>query len=252
MMPPLQIGPLVLPWSWLLLVVSTVLGLLVGRWWGRRRGIDAEPSLWRVLLVGLVVARLAYVWTYRSAYLASPLDIIDIRDGGWSPQAGLIAAWVYGLVQTQRDRRLRRPMAAALAVTSVVWIAGSIALVMQPAGRSTLPDAALAGFDGSSASLQRFAGKPTVVNLWKRGHGAGLPAGDGARPGQRDAGPERRHRHPLRAAGAADDAVLRRQRHAGQFAHRRAVACDAAGAHRRAPTADAFRCAALRRLQLTR
>jgi len=48
----------------------------------------------------------------------------------------------------------------------VVWIAGSIALVMQPAGRSTLPDAALAGFDGSSASLQRFAGKPTVVNLW--------------------------------------------------------------------------------------
>ena len=52
--------------------------------------------------VGVVVARLAFVWEFRSAYLASPLDMLDIRDGGWSATAGFVGAWLFALSQHGR------------------------------------------------------------------------------------------------------------------------------------------------------
>ena len=64
---------------------------------GRQAGIDVETVLWTTLLVGLVVARLGFVWEFRSAYFGSPLEILDVRDGGWSPTAGFVGAWLFAL-----------------------------------------------------------------------------------------------------------------------------------------------------------
>ena len=59
---------------------------------------DLRPrEVWRTPFVGLVAARLAFVWEFRSAYLASPLDVLDNRDGGWSPTAGFVGAWLFAL-----------------------------------------------------------------------------------------------------------------------------------------------------------
>ena len=75
------VGPFVLPYSLLLSFAAVASTLYVGKRSGRSAGIDVEPVLWQTLLVGLVVARLAFVWEFRSAYWASPLNVLDIRVG---------------------------------------------------------------------------------------------------------------------------------------------------------------------------
>ncbi|HCJ65297.1 MAG TPA: oxidoreductase, partial [Alcanivorax sp.] len=48
----------------------------------RRRGHgDAEPLLWRLGLLALIGARVAFVARYHDRF-AGPLEMIDLRDGG--------------------------------------------------------------------------------------------------------------------------------------------------------------------------
>ncbi len=166
MIPSLQIGPLALPPSLLLVFGAAALGRFTGKWVCRKTGIDVEPQLFRVLLVAVVVARLAFVWQFKDAYFASPLDILDIRDGGWDAQAGVITAWVYVFVWIRPRPALRKPLLAATGVASAVWIVGSIVLILMPQEEARLPAIALPTFDGTTTSLTAFQGKPTVVNLW--------------------------------------------------------------------------------------
>lgn len=162
----LQIGPLALPWSVVLVAAAAWIGWWVGLRLGRRRGIDAEPHLWRTLLVALVFARLAFVWQYRQAYLAEPLAMLDIRDGGWEPPAGIVAAWIYALALGHRRPAARRPVWAGLGVATAVWLGVSIAFVLLERERPRLPDFVLASVDGREVPLQGFAGRPVVINLW--------------------------------------------------------------------------------------
>jgi len=162
----LQIGPLALPYALLLVMGAVALGSVVAQRIGRRAGIDAEPHAFRLLLVAAVVARIAFVWQYRAAYLDAPLGMLDIRDGGWNAPAGLFAAWVAGLLWVRRRRALRAPLLAALASASAAFVLGSIALALLPQNDAPLPDIALARLEGGTTSLQAFGGKPTVVNLW--------------------------------------------------------------------------------------
>jgi thiol-disulfide isomerase/thioredoxin len=165
----LQVGPLVLPFSLLLMLGASALGLWIAQRVGLRAGIDVQPQTLRIGLVAVVVARLAFVWQYRAAYFSAPLDIlavIDIRDGGWDSQIGVIAAWAYALILVRRDPVLRKPLLTAMACASAVWIGGSIALLWLPQHKTQLPAIAFASFNGQTASLTSFKGKPTVVNLW--------------------------------------------------------------------------------------
>ena len=56
----LQIGPLSLPYSVLLTLVAIALGGFVANRLARAGGIEVEPTLTYMLLVGLVAARLAF------------------------------------------------------------------------------------------------------------------------------------------------------------------------------------------------
>jgi len=56
----LNIGPLVLGIPQLLLVVSLLLAMLTGWWVGRRCQQTPERQVFRLLLLALVVARLAF------------------------------------------------------------------------------------------------------------------------------------------------------------------------------------------------
>lgn len=162
----LQLGPLALPWSLVFLIVATALGWWVGLRLGKHHGVDVDPHLWRVLLVALVVARLAFVWPYRQAYLASPLDILDIRDGGWEPQAGLVGAWLYVMLLAQRRPTVRRPVVGAVAVATALWLGAGIGSTLLDGERPPLPDFVLESIDGQSVPLQQYAGRPVVLNLW--------------------------------------------------------------------------------------
>ena len=166
MNPTLQIGPLALPMAPLLFLAAAALGLYAGKRIGLRSGVDAEAAVLGVLLIGLVAARLGFVWEWRAAYLRHPLDILDLRDGGYAPGAGMAAACLYALFRVQRQRALRNPLAAAALTTLVAWATGTLAIGAFSPNAVTLPPLSLSAIDGREVSLSAFAGRPTVVNLW--------------------------------------------------------------------------------------
>ena len=166
-MSALQLGPLAVPLAPVVLAVAAALGLAVGKRLGRRVGVDAEPALLRMFLLGLLAARLGFVWEWRGVYLHEPWGILDIRDGGWEPMAGFAVVCLYGLVLLKRLPVLRTPIMGAALALLVSWTAGEVAIATLAAGsRQPMPTLSLQTLDGGSVALASFVGKPTVVNLW--------------------------------------------------------------------------------------
>lgn len=162
----LQIGPLSLPYSVLLTLVAIALGGFVARRLARAAGTETEPTLTHMLLVGLVAARLAFVWQWSEQYFASPLSMLDIRDGGWEPTAGLVVALLFGLHRARRQAGLRKPVLAAAFTTGMVLLLGGVATLLMSSSAVPLPPLTLSSLGGRPVSLAGFVGKPTVVNLW--------------------------------------------------------------------------------------
>ncbi len=163
-MDAINIGPL----SFSIPLLATFGAIIASTYVGRRvaRGVDVEPTLWFVILVALFVARAAFVARYAELYLAAPLGILDIRDGGFSALAGIAAALAAGAWLAWRRPAVRKPLAAAIAAGSVVLLLGT-ALALAPKGEAApIPALALSGLDGRTVQLASLAGKPVVINLW--------------------------------------------------------------------------------------
>lgn len=77
--------------------------------------------LWRSLVIGFAVARLAFVYEFRAGYSQSPMEIFDIRDSGWNAQVGFIAAWIYMLVVVWFKPMLQKPLLVSFAVGTLLW-----------------------------------------------------------------------------------------------------------------------------------
>lgn len=162
----LQIGPLSLPWPVLLAFVAIALGGWVGRRLARAAHAEPEPTLTHMVLVGVVAARLAFVWSWREQYLDAPLSMLDIRDGGWDPAAGVILALLFGLLRARSQVGLRKPVLAAAATTGLVLMLGGITSLVFSPSVVPLPPLTLTSLQGGPVSLAGFVGKPTVVSLW--------------------------------------------------------------------------------------
>ncbi len=162
----LQIGPLSLPYSVLLALAAIVLGGFVANRLARTADIDIEPTLTYMLLAGLAAARLAFVLRWREQYFDQPLSILNIRDGGWEPAAGVVVALLFGLHRARRQAGLRKPVFAAALTTGAVLLFGAIATFMMSPPAVALPPLPLSSLDGRPVTLADFAGKPVVVNLW--------------------------------------------------------------------------------------
>ena len=158
------VGPFVLPYSLLLSFAAVASTLYVGKRSGRNAGIDVESVLWHTLLVGLVVARLAFVWERRSAYLASPLDVLDIRDGGWSPTAGFVGAWLFALSRQGQLPAAKKALWAALLTGTILWAAGAAVLSVRTDTGQELPALSFTSLEGQSVTLAEFKGKK--VGAW--------------------------------------------------------------------------------------
>jgi thiol-disulfide isomerase/thioredoxin len=164
-MAAIQIGPLAVPSGALLWLGALLLAQWLAARLGGARREAAGDAVWIAALVGFGVARATFVLGAADAYLASPWSVLDIRDGGWSPWAGIAAAGAVLLWRGARSAALRRPLAAAAAAGLVFWGAGSAWLGVHD--RPPLPTLALQGVDGASLDLQTLArGQPTVINLW--------------------------------------------------------------------------------------
>lgn len=160
------IGPFAFPVGALLLIGAAFVALILGRRLGRERGAVIEAHLWKVLVAGALGARLAFVVRYWDKYKDAPLDIIDIRDGGFFAIAGLVAALAMVAWLALRDHAGRKPLLLSSAAGLLVWGGGMAASLLFYTGMPGLPDVTLMRLDGSRVQMKSFAGKPVVLNLW--------------------------------------------------------------------------------------
>ncbi len=155
----MPIGPL-------LLIGALLVAGAAGRVAGRAQKIGIGFVLTDMLLAGFAVARLVFVVVWFDIYRASPWSMLDIRDGGFNPWAGIAAAALVAVWHGWRRAPLRKPLAIGLAAGALAW--GALYGALYMIDRSTLmPKIALTTLAGESTDLvAQAAGKPTVVNLW--------------------------------------------------------------------------------------
>ena len=162
----LTIGPFSFSAGLLTTFAAVLAVLLIGERIGRKRGVDLERRLWIVVVVALLAARLAFVARFADVYLASPLAILDIRDGGFHALAGLVAGIATAAFMGWRNRAHRMPLLAGAGAGAAVFALAAIVGILTPPPAVQLPQMTLSRLDGGSLALPALAGKPIVINLW--------------------------------------------------------------------------------------
>lgn len=121
-----------------------------------------------MLVVGILVARLSFVFAYWDTYRAAPLSVLDIRDGGFHPWAGLIAGVAVAVLGAARDRLLLRPLMLSVAAgAATAALTGALAWTLLESPRDArLPAGTFTRLDGAPMQFDAFAGRPLVINLW--------------------------------------------------------------------------------------
>lgn len=165
-MDALTIGPVSFPAGLLTTFAAILATTIVASFIGRKRGLDVERKLWIVIGVALLAARAAYVLRYARSYAASPMSMLDIRDGGFVLVAGLIAGAAVAAFLAWRHRAARLPVLAGASAGVAVFAAFRLIELVSPAQKVEMPQVALQRIDGGTLSLSALAGKPVVVNLW--------------------------------------------------------------------------------------
>ena len=165
-MDAINLGPMVLPLRVLAPLGALCLANLVAWAWQRLRGVDAAPALWWMTVWGFAAARVAFVLKHLDTYLTAPLTLLDIRDGGFSAYAGLLAACAVGFELARRRPALRRPLATAALAGMLAWAGAGFAIRALQPPNPPLPALALQRLGGGTLDLASLKGRPVVVNLW--------------------------------------------------------------------------------------
>ena len=161
-----KLGPVVLPVATLLVLAAILAANGVAEWQRRRHGLDAGPLLWKTIVGGLLAARAVFVLRHHDIFVASPLSVLDIRDGGFDRNVGLIVACAIAAELTRRHAQLRRPLLLATLLGGAVWLGGTLVNAALAPAQAPLPDLMVRRLDGSEVALRSYQGKPLVVNLW--------------------------------------------------------------------------------------
>ncbi len=165
-MTAIQLGPLVLSLPRLFALVGVaVLVLTAG---ALARWVAGELHGWsgRVLVVGVVAARVAYVAGHAGAFAAEPWSVLMVWQGGFAPWWGTAGAAAYGLWHFRGRPRLQRLAQVPLAAGLGAWLVLSGIQGLMDRELVPLPELALPALAGGDRSLQEWRGGPLVINLW--------------------------------------------------------------------------------------
>ena len=164
----IALGPLGFSIHQLLIGLAFLLALLAGALLGRRHRTPVSDTLFTLLFVAFIGARLVFVVRYWSEY-DGLFARLDIRDGGFDIVGGIVIGLAYAGWALWRSPRQRVPLSGALLVGGLVWgvTAGSATLIEHQS--RPLPDIALTTRSGEPIDLpqmSRASQQPMVVNLW--------------------------------------------------------------------------------------
>lgn len=122
----LNLGSLPVPIALLLLAVALLVAAGVGRLLGRDQQIGIGNVLGDMVWAALLVARIAFVAAWFDLYRKAPWSMLDIRDGGFTLWAGLLAAVGVAIWRGWRRPALRKPLIWGVAAGVLAW-AGCLA-----------------------------------------------------------------------------------------------------------------------------
>lgn len=159
-----NLGPFAVQVSHLLLLASVLVAAGVGHLVGRRQKTGIGNVLVDMVWVALLAARMAFVAIWFDVYRAAPWSMLDIRDGGFIPWAGLAAALLLAIWRGWRSAALREPLVWGLTAGALAWsVMSGAADTLNP----RLPTVQMKTLAGEPTDLAALAkGKPMVVNLW--------------------------------------------------------------------------------------
>jgi len=162
----LTLGPFSFSAGLLATFASILAVLFVGNRLARSRATGVEKSLWMIVAVALLAARVVYVFIYAKLYAAKPLGALDFRDGGFHLTAGLCAGLATAALLAWRQRGQSLPLLAGAGAGAGVFGLVALATLAMPAPTVHLPQMSLARLEGGVLPLTSLAGKPVVINLW--------------------------------------------------------------------------------------
>jgi thiol-disulfide isomerase/thioredoxin len=162
------IGPFAMSTPLIMLLICAGVAVVVGHLVGRRQKVSVGGVLADMALAGALAARLAFVALWFDHYRGTPWSILDIRDGGFTPWVGLVAAGIVALWQGWHHATLRAPLLAGLLAGALTWTV-SLAILRLGEGPtlSGLDELTFTTLQDEPLTLTSLAlGKPLVVNLW--------------------------------------------------------------------------------------
>ena len=161
----LTIGSFALAINHLLMILALALATLVGWRVAKRGGDNPESVLFGLFMLGLVVARCAFVIAYWHLLKDDLLQVLDVRDGGFLLWPGLIAVVVGALIIGWRRPGLRRPLSWGLISGLAFWLLATFSSSLYEQG-TQMPEMVLRDANGESVELSSYQGGPLVINLW--------------------------------------------------------------------------------------
>lgn len=171
-----NLGPLAFQVSHLLVLAAMLVAAGVGHLVGRRSKTGIVNVLSEMTWAALLGARLVFVVTWSDLYLEKPWTIVDIRDGGFTWWAGLVAAALVAIWRGRQRAALRKPLLTGLTAGAMAWavlaaasgvFTGTFTDAFTNALTPSRPALMLNTLAGEPTDLAKVAGgKPMVLNLW--------------------------------------------------------------------------------------
>jgi thiol-disulfide isomerase/thioredoxin len=160
----LSLGPLAIAGDRLAALLA-IWGFLAGTGMIARRWALPQPARtgWFATVIGLVMARVAFVVAHAPIYADDPLSALALWQGGfltWPGIAGAALVLVVGL----------RPWRALLAGLALLGLCAASALTVQawlrPAPFALPRGIMVRSIAGDAVPLDSYRGRPLVLNLW--------------------------------------------------------------------------------------
>lgn len=163
----ISIGPFALSVSLLTTLVGIIVFWTITHWLTRKSAekTHAVDGIFTAIMVGFIVARIAFVVTLWSEYQQNWWQIFNIRDGGFIPYYGWIASILVLIYSSRGSRTITRVyLRASLAALCVVIPLQYAAFLYS--SEVGLPQIPVRNSSGEKINLQTFKGKPVVINYW--------------------------------------------------------------------------------------